>query len=288
MFEAFSRSLAITKLSLDVIKKDKELLLFPVLSGIFSFLFIISLLFPTVIVGLLSSSGKPAITGLGILLLFIVYFGLAFIATFFNVCIVYTTKKRFEGGNASFSESIKFAFSRIHLIFAWSLLSATVGLILRFIENLAEKSKGVGRFVLNITHYLLGAVWSIITLFVVPAMVYKNIGPFDAIKNSVESLKKTWGESLIRYYGVGLVQFFFIILGVVFGIGLFLTSSLFGVVGMVFAILFIIAYFVLVIVFFSLINSIFNTALYAYANKGKLPKEYRKDIMQNAFVSRKK
>jgi len=131
-------------------------------------------------------------------------------------------------------------------------------------------------------------VWSIITLFVVPAMVYKNIGPFDAIKNSVESLKKTWGESLIRYYGVGLVQFFFIILGVVFGIGLFLTSSLFGVVGMVFAILFIIAYFVLVIVFFSLINSIFNTALYAYANKGKLPKEYRKDIMQNAFVSRKK
>jgi len=138
VFEAFSRSLAITKLSLDVIKKDKELLLFPVLSGIFSFLFIISLLFPTVIVGLLSSSGKPAITGLGILLLFIVYFGLAFIATFFNVCIVYTTKKRFEGGNASFSESIKFAFSRIHLIFAWSLLSATVGLILRFIENLAE------------------------------------------------------------------------------------------------------------------------------------------------------
>lgn len=286
MFESFSRSLAIAKLSIDVIKKDKELLFFPFMAGFFSILFIITILFPTVFSVLLAGS-EPIMNGVLIISLFLIYFGLAFIATFFSVCVVYTTKKRFEGGNATFSESLKFAFSRIHLIIMWSLVSATVGLILRFIERLAEKSEGLGKIFLKIIYYLLGAMWSIITIFVIPAMVYKNLGPIDAIKNSVQSLKKTWGESLIRYYGVGLIQLLFIVAGVLFGIILFYTSPIFGIVGIVTAILIMILYFVGVIIFFSLINTIFNTALYAYANKGKLPKAYSKDIMQKAFTSRK-
>jgi hypothetical protein len=63
-------------------------------------------------------------------IIFLTYLGLAFIATFFNVCVVYTVKIRFEGGNATFMESLKFALSKIGLIFYWSLISATVGLVL--------------------------------------------------------------------------------------------------------------------------------------------------------------
>jgi len=286
MFDAFSRSWAIAKLSLDVIRKDKELILFPILAGFFSFLFIVAILFPSVIAVLIAGS-MPKLSGVVILSLFIIYFGLAFISTFFSVCVVYTTKKRFEGGNATFGESIGFAFKKVHLIVYWSLVSASVGLILRFIENLAEKNKGIGAILLRVVYYLLGALWSVVTVFVVPAMVYHDLTPFAAIKRTVESLKKTWGESLIRYYGVGLVQFLFVVLGIIGCFVLFFAGSFFGVVGIVSAVIIAIIYFVGVIVFFSLLSSIFNTALYAYANKGKLPKEYKSDIMQKAFVSRK-
>src|SRR3989338_9340657 len=217
MANAFSRSWEITKLTLHVMKQDKELLLFPVFAGIFSILFLVALLFPTIILAFVQE-GEPVWGITAYALLFIAYLGLAFIATFFNVCVVYTAKKRFEGGNATFGESISFALSRVHLILMWSLLAATVGIILRAIDRSAEKAGGGARVVLKIMTSLLGMMWSIITIFVVPAMVYNNLGPVDAIKKSVQVLRKTWGESLVRHFGLGLVQFIFIIIGIVIAI----------------------------------------------------------------------
>ena len=49
MFKIFSRSWKLTKLSFNVISHDKEMLVFPVLSGVFSVLFFIAMLFPSVI-----------------------------------------------------------------------------------------------------------------------------------------------------------------------------------------------------------------------------------------------
>jgi hypothetical protein len=191
MFETFSRSWKITQLSFDVIKKDKELLLFPLLGGIFSILFMVTMLFPTIVTSFMKGSGQSyGITEY--LIFFITYLGLAFIATFFNVCVVYTTKIRFEGGNATFWESINFARSKITLILTWSIIVATVGLILRLIDNLAERAGESGRLVLNILTSILGMMWSTITIFVVPAMVYHNLKPIDAIKQSIKTLNTTW------------------------------------------------------------------------------------------------
>jgi hypothetical protein len=209
----FSRSWKVTKLSFDVMKKDKELLLFPLLGGIFSIIFVFVMLFPTIISRVITEATQSIRFGaLEYTLLFITYLGLSFIAVFFNVCVVYTTKTRFEGGNATFFESIKFAISKIHLIFVWSLVSATVGLILKILERASEKAGQMGKIILSIVRLMLGLIWSLVTIFVVPAMVYNNLGPIDAIKKSVHTLKKTWGESLIRAVGLGLVQFLFFIL----------------------------------------------------------------------------
>jgi uncharacterized membrane protein len=102
----------------------------------------------------------------------------------------------------------------VHQIFVWSLVAATVGLFLRALDQAAERAGPLGRIVVGILSAALGMMWSIVTIFVVPAMVYKNIGPIDAIKDSVQTLKSTWGESLIRHYGLGLIQFVFLVLGV--------------------------------------------------------------------------
>ncbi|MFC1752585.1 DUF6159 family protein [Thermoproteota archaeon] len=288
MMNVFSRSWMITKLSFGVIKKDKEMLLFPLLAGIFSILFIIAILVPTVVITLLEG-GSPDVFGvLEYVLLFVTYLILAFTATFFNVCVVYTAKKRFEGGDATFGESISFAFSRIHLIFTWSLVAATVGLLLKMIDNLAEKAGQSGKIVLKILNALLGMMWSIITIFVVPAMVYHNLGPIDAIKKSLHTLRHTWGESLIRYYGLGMVQLLFIILGVIIAVPLIFVLAAIGPMGIVVGVGIAVLYFLIVILVFSVANTVFNTALYVYADTGRIPEGFNPEVMKGAFTSQKR
>jgi hypothetical protein len=281
----FQRSWKITKLSLNVMRKDKELFLFPIVGGIFSLLFLLAMIFPFII-----TDPAKDVVGTGIpffAVIFIIYFGLALIATFFNTCVVYTVKKRFSGGDATFAESIKFAFSKFHLVVAWSIVSATVGLLLRILDQIGENMGEVGQMIMSVLTLILGAVWSIITVFVIPAMVYHNVGPFTAIKRSVHAIKHTWGESLIRYYGLGLIELIMIVGGVILGIIFaIMTSSipvLFFIVIAIFAI-----YLVAVVVFFNVANTIFNTALYVYADTGKVPKVYDAEVIANAFQKKER
>jgi hypothetical protein len=285
----FKNSWKITKLTFHVMKEDKELILYPILAGIFSLLFILALLVPTIIVAIFEQAGIPAFGIIEYLLLFIVYFGLAFIATFFNTCVVYTAKKRFEGGNATPSETFKFAFSKIHLIAMWSALSATVGLLLRVLENMARKAKGLGGVLLHILRAMLGLAWSIVTIFVVPAMVYHDLTPFDAIKKSVQVLKKTWGESLVRYLGLGMIQglvtFIVLIPLLLLCAWSFMTGAFIAL-----AVVFLIAviWVTMVTMVFNIANAIFNTALYEYASSGNVPGGYTKDMLEHAFKDTKK
>lgn len=281
MTNAFSRSWEITKVSFGVIKKDKEMLLFPILSGIFSLIFLAIMLFPTILIYAGIDSGQ--LNALNLLMIFIAYFGVAFIATFFNVATVFTAKTRFEGENATFMDSIKFAFSKLYVIFLWSLVSATVGLILRMLENAAKNQKGAGKIVGHLLVGALGLAWSIVTIFVTPILVYKGLTPFKAIKESTQIIKKTWGESLIRHFGLGLIQgivTFVTILLIILLVFLTQGISPYLTVGLI--ILGIVA-FVLISLVFGVANSVFNTALYIYATEGKIPGDFSGEELGGAF-----
>lgn len=282
---AFSRSWLLTKLTFDVINKDRELIGFALLSFFFSTLFAVAMIFPTVIATLMEEGfDQESLHFFEYLMIFLTYFGLAFIATFFNVCVVYTTKVRFSGGNATFGESIKFAVSKIGLIVQWSLLSASVGLLMRVLHNLASRLGRGGQIIANILISLVGMAWSIVTIFVVPILVYEGLSPVDAIKRSIQVIKKTWGESLIKSIGLGLVQFlvFVGIAAVSVGLG-YLLTAFFDAVGMLVAI----GIGVILIFFagliFSVANTIFNTALYEYANRGEIVQGFNEEVIRAAF-----
>jgi hypothetical protein len=280
----FSRSWEVTKVTFSVMKKEKELYLFPILSTIFSLIFLGFLLLPLIISWVLSGVFQP----LYFFMIFISYFGLIFIAVFFNVCVVYTSAEAFAGKKPKFWSTIGFAFSRIFSIFLWSVVSATVILIFKLIENVAKKAKGVGGIILGIFNSLFKMAWGIITLFVVPAIVYHNLGPFSAIKNSVKVLKKTWGESLVRYFGLGFVAFIVLLPGLIVGIPSFVLCLIFGFPITALVIFFVTLIYILVVALvFSVANSVFNTALYFYAETGRIPYPYTKEIMKNAFYPKK-
>ena len=284
----FSRSWQIAKLSFGVIGKDKEMLAFPMLAGLFSTLYAVALLFPTIIVGLIGQS-TGATLAMGVVeyaALFLTYLGLSFIATFFNTCVVYTTKTRFEGGDATFMDSLRFAISKIGLIFQWSMVAATVGLLLRALDHLAERLGGIGEIVLKIFRSMLGMIWSIVTIFVVPAMVYENLGPKEAIKKSAETIKATWGESLIRHYGLGFVSGLLMMAGILMSVVLFMVLANLGPIGAAVAVAVSGLYFLAIFLVFNCANTVFNTALYVYANQGESPEGFDSELLQGVFRSK--
>lgn len=285
---ALSRSWRITRLSFGVINKDRELIGFAFLSFIFSSLFAIAMIVPSIVPTVMD--GGVSETSLEVyqyVILFLTYFGLALIATFFNVCVVYTTKIRFEGGNASFAESLRFAFSKIGLIVQWSLVSATVGLILRILDNLASRLGKGGQLVAQLIIALIGMTWSIVTIFVVPVLVFEGLGPIPAVKRSTQVIKKTWGESLIRSIGLGLIQLliFVVIIGATIGLAYLLnsayefTGALIGI-GIGVVLLFITG------LIFSVANMVYNTALYVYASNNLIANGFDEDVVRSAFTSR--
>jgi hypothetical protein len=282
---AFSRSWMITKLTFGVINKDRELIWFALLSSIFSILFTIAMVVPSVVPSLMDNGiSQDSLELYQYAIVFATYFGLAFIATFFNVCVVYTTKIRFEGGNATFGESLSFAFSKLALIAQWSLLSASVGLLLRILHNLASSLGKIGQLVANILIGLLGMAWSIMTIFVVPVLVYEGLGPIDALKKSTQVIKKTWGESLIKTIGLGLIQFLILLMIFIVSGGItYLLASAFDVIGLFTGIGIGLVLILLTILVFTVASTIFNTALYVYANNNMVAPGFKEEVVKGAF-----
>ena len=283
----WERSWTIARMSFGLIGKDKEMLWFPVLSGLFSAMFSLALLFPTIIIHLLNSATQAHFVfgPLQAAAVFASYFGLAFIATFFNVCLVNTVRVRLEGGDATFMDSIQFALARVHLIFAWSLLSATVGLLLHMLDSIAEKAGPIGKILLAILRSILASAWSITTIFVIPVMVYRGLGPFDAIKESVETLKKAWGESLVRHFGLGFLSFLAILGCVLVIVAGGFACSVSVALGLVVIGLGVLALFATVLLF-SVANTVFNTVLYHWATRGEAIPGVDPQILSGVFRPR--
>jgi len=282
----FERSWTTAKTSFGVINQDKELLLFPLVAAILSTIFSIAMLFPTIIANLLEGAAGFEFGPLQIAATFVTYLGLAFITTFSNVCVVYTTKVRLSGGDATFFESIGFALRRSHRILAWSVLSATVGLILRWISDAAENSGAIGDIVLSILESILAAAWSILTVFAIPAMVFYDLGPIDAIKKSGETLKRMWGESLVGNWGLGFVSFLLVMPGLLtfFG-GIFTLAAEQQTLG-IGLILGGIVLLVLASLVIGVVKMVYTTALFMYAESGTAPHGFSQQLLANAYTRR--
>lgn len=287
MFGTLDRSWHLTKLSFAVIREDKELLAFPLIAGVLSLLFTVAMVVPTAVGQIVFEDANEVVVGaVEYVVIFLVYAALAFLTTFSNVCVVYTTKTRFEGGNATFGESLAFAISKLHLILAWSLVSATVGVLLYAIDSIGERAGVVGRIIVSVVVSVLGATWSVITLFVVPAMVYEDVGPIDAIRRSTETLSRTWGESLARHFGLGIFHSLAAFAGVAVAVPLFMlaagSSTALIAVGAV-----LVVYQILLALVFAVANTVFNTALYVYATTGDTPGGFDEQLLHATFYTRR-
>ncbi len=268
--------------SLEVVRDHPKLLLFPIISGVAMIsIFLTLILSMASVLGIGSAvfqvdewNFDPRFSeGLGYLILFAFYLVNYFVVVFFNVGLVYNVREIFAGRTVSIMDGMKYAAGRLRTILAWSALAATVGTILRILE---DKTGFFGKILVG----LVGFAWGVMTYFVVPVLAYEDLGPADAVKRSVSIIKEKWGESIGAGFSFGLLTLVGIIgsflgMGVLFALEWYLAGVAFVLVGVL-----------LTIILSSTAKTVFLAAAYEHTVDGSPNRYFEGAAMDQLFYQK--
>ncbi len=279
IFDRLSNGWKLGKMSLETIKDNPSLMLFPVVSGAALTLIVISFLgggyflfadslMEGVNMGVESEGTMDIIMYVAGFLFYLVNY---FIIVFFNVGLVYCARHILEGEETSFAEGISYAMTRTQTILAWAALAATVGMIIKTIQ---ERSGSLGQILAGI----IGIVWSVATFFVVPIIAYEDVNPIEAVKRSGQIMKDKWGESIGSNFSFGLFTLLGIIL-VALPLGFLFGALIHPVAGVAVGIL----AFLFVNVAVSAGKMVFLTAVYQHVN-GEPVGRFEADTLDGIFI----
>ncbi|TPG45889.1 hypothetical protein EAH75_17610 [Rhodanobacter glycinis] len=282
----FARSWALMKASATVLRSDKSLLVFPLLSGLCTLLVAASFLIPLAVMVI---GGEHAgqdfhqrMSAGTYLLMFAFYLVQYFVIIFFQTALTGVALMHLRGEPTSVAAGFALARSRLPHIFGYALIAATVGLVLRMVQ---ERLGLIGRLVVG----FLGLAWTVATFLVVPILASQDVGPVDAVKRSVELLKRSWGENLIGNGGIGVVFGLLMLVAVLAGAvligGAFALQS---VVAIVLAVTLVVLGFILLGLIQSSLQGIYAAALYRYAESGEASVGFDQALLEQAFRSKQK
>lgn len=276
MFDRVSRSWELAKASASVLRSDKELLVFPVLSGLAAMIVAATFLVPAFAMKVFDGDA-----GVGTFILgFLFYLCQYFVIFFFNAALVAAAMIRLDGGDPTVADGLRAARERIGPILGYAAIAATVGMLLQAMKNKDNN------FIMRIVGSVLGVAWTMASFLVVPVLVMQNVGPIDAIKRSVELLKRTWGENAIGNVGIGLVFGIVTALVVLAALVLvFLSASVSGALAVTIAVFAGLALVMLGIIQ-SALSGVYSAALYRYATVGEAPAGFSGTGLQTAFQPR--
>lgn len=284
-----SRGFRLAGLSWRVVMQEKTLLVLPLISMVASMFLLAGLtgiMWASGTLDTVGNSVSSATSGAGAstvysqltivdyLLLGIYYFLASFIVVFFNAAIVAIAMKRLNGEDASLGDGIRTAWKHVGKIAVWALITATVGLILR---TLQERAGFIGQIVIG----LIGVAWTIVTFFVVPVLLFEEVGAVGGIKRSASIFKAKWGEQLTGTVAVSLVFMLAGMLGVLIGVGLVFVSPWLGIPFIIFVV-------VLVAALSGAVMGVFNAALYKFATTGEVGVGFTEADLNAAFYSKKR
>ena len=198
MFAKLRNSWTLIQASVAVLRADKELIVFPIVSAIGVVIVTAGFAFPTILAGFFDSLLEGRAQIFGLVVAFVFYVVQYAVIIFANSALIGAAMIRLRGGDPTVGDGFRIATKHIGAILGYALISATVGMILRW---LSERTGVAGAIAAS----LVGLAWHIATYLTVPVLVMEDVGPVDAIKRSMNLLKKTWGEQIVGSFSIGLV-----------------------------------------------------------------------------------
>lgn len=276
-----SRGWALAKQSFAVLRADRSLLLFPVISVPAALLAVAIVMGPGV--ALYAADEQEAILiAFGVVTLY----ALTFVTVFFNTALAAAAARSLDGEDTTVGVGLAAARSRVGVIATWAVVQTIVGIVISAIQEAAGDSI-VGRVLVGLVNF----AWSAATFFVIPVIALEGAGPRDAFNRSVSLLRERWGEGVVGTASVSGVVFLVALLpALALGVPGFLLLSGDGGAEVAGAVLLGLAVVVLVVA--SLIggtaNAIFRVALYRYATEGTAVGGFGQDQLATAFAPKKR
>lgn len=286
----FSTSRQLFKSSYNVLKLDKELVLFPFIESVIIILvvaamFIASIAIHGLSMGAISNWSNEGVAvnnwevyaAVGILVVFA-----TFISNLFAGAVINAAFERFDGGDPSVRGSLSRAWSKKKSIFLFSILASFVGLILDAIRQRVP-------FGGKLLTWLGEVAWAVASFFALAVIIRNDevTGPLDATKQSMNLIKKVWGESLIISGTIGLISVVIILSYVLISFPIMIAVvALSAWAGLGVGILLIIGLFVISLVL-SALSSIAKAAIYYWAVTGKAPQQFNSELLRSAITPKK-
>jgi hypothetical protein len=276
VFSTIEQTFALMRQSWGVLRRDRELLVFPFIS-LFSVGAVIAVFAFVANAGgglerLAAASRIRDYSTLSTgdwVLMAAFYLSVTFTGIFFNAALVSAALERLRGGNPTVSSGLRAAARRWPAIFGWALIATTVGLVLQAVR---DRSGGLlGRIVAS----LFEGVWAYLTFFVVPVLVAEGLGPIEAIKRSGSLFKASWGQQVTAAFGFGIVY-------ALAGIAAFGVTALSFAVHPVLGVAVGVVVFGLLIGVVTALEGIFKAALYEFASGGT-PSGFERSTLANAY-----
>lgn len=278
-----STTWTLVKQSFAILHEDEELMLLPILSAISCLVVTISLLtggglflYPQIKAAVATEGAWHPSNSLMVGGAFLFYLVNYVVIIFFNTALVSAASIRLEGGNPTVRDGLRAAWSRVGVIFQWAIVAATVGMILRMIE---DRSSLIGRLVVA----LVGMAWTLATFFVVPILAFENLGPIEALKRSAQLFRRNWGEEVVGTFSFGLIFFLLALPGLLLPM---VGSALAGTYGTTIGVALMVVYFIFLSVVSASTHGIFLVALYRYANSGEISQGFSSGTLSSAWQPR--
>jgi len=277
LFERISRGWKMTKLGIAVVRSDPELMIYSLLSALFSLGAIGAAISSSVGLEVISSNPDCVGESCGSELVlahmaiwFVFYMVVSIITVFWNAAIIASAYERISSGsNPSFSYGIGQAMRCLPQIFVWGVIAGTVGLFIQILEGLAhsDDSPLPLRLIAGFASLIIGIAWWVVTFFMVPLIVLEKSGVLDGMNRGTELFKRTWGEDVSSHIGTGLLMFFCILcITAVGGIVMVL-----GDLGLILGIIIISVGLLFTVLFFSTVEAVNRASLFYYAKTGQAP-----------------
>jgi hypothetical protein len=266
--------------SLRLLNKDRELLLFPLISGILLIVIVATFVLPVIWAS--GWTGPDVTTSMGttgmyvtMFVFYLISYGLSY---FFNAAIIASAIYRMKGGDPNLKGGLMAAWSRVGSILGWAAIAATVGILLKSAQ---DRAGFLGKFVVG----LIGVAWSVVSYLVVPVIVMENRSPYDALKESASMVKKTWGEKVAGNIGIGFFVFLIVlpVFFVIMPVMIFVQSQFLSMI----LISAIVLYTVFAMVLQTTLTAIFDAALYLYAREDFVAPEFGLGVLEHAFDEEK-
>ena len=268
-FATIGRGWEMSKLSMSVVKKDPELMVYMILAGVMSLACLIGMSMPQFLEMGWAVNADGSFTGTYLGFTFVGYMVLSIVVVFWNCAIIANANIRLTGGDPKFADGVNAALKRLPIIIVWGIIAGTVGLLLKFLEGVARSSDHPAAAAMaTVIHVIGGLAWWVMTFFMIPHLILENKSIGDALKASKATFFDTWGENIVSGLGIGAIAFLFGIPIVLLTIGLTAVAGPFGL--LVGAVL-----IGLLIAWANAAEQVAVVALVRYAKDKKMPQIYQ-------------